>query len=165
MGLFDILGTIGSIATGVSTIFGTPSTGSTAATTGQTLAQQVAADPVKTQRVVVEATGAVPGAATRAAAMGASGASKVFTQTIVQRIDRETGVVLTEDIRKGTPWLMRTEVRALNRVTKAIRKADSKIVRKTAKVSDDRLRKAVFEDIQQLSMVQNLLNGHGVVKC
>jgi len=97
--------------------------------------------------------------------MGASGASKVFTQTIVQRIDRETGVVLTEDMRKGTPWLLRTEVRAMNRVTKAIRKADSKIVRKTAKVSDDRLRKAVFEDIQQLSMVQNLLNGHGVVKC
>ena len=168
MGLFDILGTIGSIATGVSSIFDPqpkavqpagPAPAAAVSILGGTTA--VAGGGKLTSAGIKQAisTGAIP---TPAGAVGVSGAGAVFTRTLVQRIERATGNVLSEDIKKGSPFLMRSEVRALKRVTKMIRKADGKIPRRQAKVSDEALRKAVLADIQQLSLIQGLThhNGH-----
>lgn len=112
-----------------------------------------------TQLTVAQATG---GAVTQS---GVGGAGLVFTQTVIQRVSRQTGVVLSQEVKKGTPWLMRSEVRALTRVTKAIRKADGKIMRKSAKVSNEAMQKAVLADVQQLAIIQALTNGHHGVKC
>jgi len=167
MGLFDILGTIGSIATGVSAIFNPQPKAagvSTAVVAAQTPGSQAitAGGGRLTTRTIRAATDvAIATVGPQAVVSGApSGAAAVFTQTVVQRIDRATGNVISEEVRRGSPWLMRSEVRALNRVTKMIRKADSKIKRKSAKVSDDMLRKAVREDINQLSLIQSLTH-HG----
>ncbi len=166
MGFFDILGTIGSIATGVSSIFDpkatatqpsgpapaaarAPITGTATAGGGQLTSEVIQTARQKGVIVTGETTMGGP-----------AGAAAVFTRTVVQRIERATGNVLSEDVRKGSPFLMRTEVRALKRVTNMIRKADGKIPRKQAKVSEKALREAVLSDIQQLSLIQSMTNGH-----
>jgi len=89
-----------------------------------------------------------------------SGAANVFTQTVIQRVERATGNVLSERVEKGSPWLMRSEVRALKRVTKAIRKADSKISRKSASISVEAIDKAVAARVQQ-NLLLTAITHHG----
>jgi len=148
MGFFDFLGDIAKVALPIVGGLLTGGTGAQAAATvaavGQTVltskaAQAAAATPT--------AVAVIPTVAATTVIPGVTGAANVFTRTLVQRIDRATGVVLSEEIKMGSPWLMRSEVRALKRVTKAIRKADSKITRKAATVSTEVLDKAVQKRI------------------
>lgn len=164
MGFMDILGIVGSVATALTGGTTTPAATAAAAPAASIVAPKVQQPIMATARA--QQTGLTGKQAARAGfggqtdAGGVSGAASVFTQTVVQRVDRESGNVISEEVRRGSPWLMRSEVRALNRVTKMIRKADSKIKRKPAKVSDEMLRKAVREDINQLALIRTLTH-HG----
>jgi len=167
MGFFDIIGQIGNVATGIGTLFGVPGAGTA---TPAAAAQQIAptagqavgrvtplADVAKATALSAVAAGAVT---VPSIISGISGAAAVFTQTIVQRIERATGSVLSEQTLRGSPFLMRSEVRALKRVSKMITKAHAKIPRKQATVSSRMLQDAVTKDLQQLTLVQALTNGH-----
>lgn len=90
----------------------------------------------------------------------AVGQANVFTQTVVQRIQRGTNAVLSSRILRGSPFLMNAEVRALKRITKMINKAHGKIPRKAAAISQDRLNKAVSERVMELSQMAHLIPGH-----
>lgn len=175
MGFLD---TLGSLATTALTLFAPAPAAALggaaiAAITGTpaqpTAVQQITALPAATAAVIggAAATQLTVAQATGGAVMpsGVGGAALVFTQTVIQRVSRQTGLVLTQQVKKGSPWLMRSEVRALTRVTKAIRLADSKITRKQGKVSNEALQKAVLADVQQLAIIQSLTNGHHGVKC
>jgi len=157
MGFLDIISTVANVATGISSIFGGETV--TPSTTTAGAAATVAAAGVKL--LTGTATAAATGGVTGSIAGGVTGSGRVFTRTVIQRIDRADGSILSEEIKMGSPWLMRSEVAALKKVTNAIRAADKKIPRKNGHVTDKQLQKAVVEDIQQLSLIQNLIGHHG----
>lgn len=167
MGFLDILGDIGGIIGGVQTLFGgaSGSTGAAVQTTGMTQAQaavaQLAASPADRAALLAGPAGQAvrADAAVVAAAGGVSGSAKVFTQTRIQRIDRATGNLLSEVIKMGSPFLMRSEVRALKRVTNSLRSANAKIPRRSAKVSQKQMQDAIFQDVQQLALINSLTHG------
>lgn len=160
MGFLDIISTVANVATGISSIFGggTGAAATAVATTAQAITRVAPATGVAVGTPVAAALGATQGIIVGTAP---TGAGEVFTQTIIQRIRRSDNSVISQEVKKGSPWLMRSEVAALKKVTNAIRAADKKIPRKNGKVSDQQLQKAVVEDIQQLSLIQNLIGHHG----
>lgn len=93
------------------------------------------------------------------------GQANVFTRTIVQRISRANGTVLSSRALVGSPFLMNAEVRALRRVSKMIQKAAGKIPKRSASISEDRLNKAVTERVMQLSATQHLITPHNGKTC
>ena len=158
MGFLDILGSIAGVVSNVLAPPSAPTTVKAAvATPGVTIAQaavaQVQTDPVfRAQLTETLGTGAAVGAP--------SGAANIFTRTVIQRVSRASGSVVSEQVKMGSPFLMRSEVRALKRVTKAIRSADAKIPRRQAKVSTEAIDKAVQARVQQ-NLLLTAINHHG----
>jgi len=167
MGFLDILGDIGGVISGVNTLFGgaSGSTGAAVQTTGQTQAQAAVAQLVSSPADRAALTAGPAGQAIRkdaglaAGVGGVSGSGQVFTRTVIQRIERATGNVLSEVIKMGSPFLMRSEVRALKRVTNSLRSANAKIPRRSAKVSSKQMQDAIFQDVQQLALINSLTHG------
>ncbi len=106
------------------------------------------------------AVGAQVGAATGQIA----GMAEIRTQTVVQRVSRRTGNVISEIVKQGSPFLMNAEVRGLRRVAKMIAKAHGKLPRKSGKISEAAISAAVGARIAQLNNAQCLLNGNGCPK-
>lgn len=75
--------------------------------------------------------------ATLAAASGVAsmGNAQNFRQTIVQTIDRATGRVIREEIHKGSPFLMNTDIVRAKRVARLVSKAHARLPRRTVKQS------------------------------
>jgi len=91
------------------------------------------------------------------AAQAGVGQANIFTRTIVQRVSRLSGNVLSQRVLRGSPFLMNSEVRSLRRITKMINKAHGKIGRKPARVSEEMLDDAVSKRLQQLNAAQCLV--------
>lgn len=164
MGFLDIIGSIAGVANQLLNPTPAPPaprqlTTAAVLPAGTTIAQAatrgLATDPVLRARIA-----AVGGDPLPTILPGQRGAANVFTRTVIQRVSRETGDVLSETTKMGSPWLMRSEVRALKRVTKAIRKADSKISRKAASVSVEAIDKAVAARVTQ-NLLLTSMQHHG----
>jgi len=93
------------------------------------------------------------------AAAGGVGQANIFTRTIIQRVSRVSGNVLTQRIERGSPFLMNSEVRSLRRVSKMINKAHGKVPRRAANVSSKMIEEAVSKRLMQLNQAQCLLPG------
>ncbi len=164
MGFMDIIGTVANVATSLGTIFGGPA-GAAATVAGTAVQQLTGTTPVASVSATqasanVQTALAQQAAATQAGAVVPSGASMVRTQTVVQRINRATGAIISEVVKKGTPWLMRSEVNALKKVAKAIKLADRKLPRSNGKTSVQSIDKAVAERITQNMLINAMHHGH-----
>ncbi len=153
---------IAALAGGISQLAGGPTqvAGVPITTPTQVAAQQAAIAAAAPAAVTTVGAGVLAGAQAgltvgQAAAIG-NGA--IFTRTVVQRVSRTTGQVVSAEIKRGSPFLMNIDVRALKRVTKLIRLASSKIPSKTLKVSAKVLDAAVTARIVQLHGAQALLH-------
>lgn len=147
-------GLVSTLAGGPAQVAGVPITTPTQAA-AQQAALAAAAAPVTTVGAGVLA-GAQAGVTVGGAAAIGNGA--IFTRTVVQRVSRANGAVVSSEIKRGSPFLMNIDVRALKRVTKLIRMAASKIPSKTLKVSAKVLDAAVTARIIQLHGAQSLLH-------
>lgn len=177
MGFFDsLLSGIGKVANIVAPLITGTVASQAVAGVGQALtttqaASTQAVDLIKQTGAQVQAiatqvgvpTTTAAGAVVTGAAAGAVGMANVRTETVIQRISRTTGLVLSTVTKPGSPFLMNSEVRALRRVSKMISKAHGKIPRKSAKISEKVITEAVGDRLQQLNLAQCLVNGNG--KC
>lgn len=112
----------------------------------------------------IVAGGGVTGPVTFVGDVDEVGMAKVRTVTIIRRVARVGGAILSEVIKQGSPFLMNKEVAALRKVSKLISRAAGKIPRKPARISEKALTAAVGDRIQQLNAAQCLLNGNGCPK-
>jgi len=107
------------------------------------------ADPVLAARA-----GAILRGGRAATVGGLAGNGEVFTQTVVQRVSRADGEVISERVMAGSPFLMNSEVRSLRRVSKMITKAHGKVPKRGAKVSQKMIEAAVTARLNQLNLAQ-----------
>jgi len=78
--------------------------------------------------------GSPAAAARRGVGVGGNGVTHL--QTIVQSIDNATGAVVREDIMKGTPFLMNSDMIVARRVFKMLSEANAKLPRKTVRQTE-----------------------------